>query len=91
MNEADLVAETIRLAEEAIRLVKHSQERDWSAHRIGAEQGWHVGAGCWVNIGYRFRDAKKLADKAAKLYCQRADAIAKAATEPSTAPGVEEG
>ncbi len=78
MSEAELAAEAIRLAEEAIRLVRYSQERDWPAHAAGAEQGWHIGAGCWVNIGYRLRDARKMAGKAAKLYCQRADAVAKA-------------
>jgi len=73
VSEADLAAETIRLAEEVISLVKHSQERDWASHKAGTEHGWHIGAGCWVSIGWKLKDAKKAADRVVKLYWQRAD------------------
>ena len=76
MSEAELAAEAIRLAEEAIRLVKHSQERDWAAHPSGVEHGWHISAGCWVSIGWKLRDARKAADKVVKLYHERAEAVA---------------
>lgn len=80
LTEERLAAEAIRLAEEAIRLVRHSQERDWAAHPVGAEQGWHIGVGCWVSIGWKLRDAKKAVDKVVRMYQQRADQVAQGDT-----------